>query len=411
MKVAFLVGEFPSLSETFILNQITGLIDRGVQVDIYATKPKKEIKIHPEVEQYNLLDRTYYYPHIPKSYLRRFLKGIGLFFANFFKEPIILWRSLNVFKYQKNATSLRLLYTVIPFLGKRPHYDIIQCHFGSEGLKGMELREIGAIQGKLCTIFHGLDLSGHLKKYGDCLYDRLFEKGDLFLPISSYWENKLIKLGCDDDKIIVHRMGIDCQKFMFTPRQPEPDSSIRLVSIARLVEKKGIEYGIRAVAKFSQFYPKIQYDIIGNGELRESLEKLIEKLKVEKIIKLMGWKKRQDVIEILNKSDALLAPSITSNKGDKEGIPVVLMEAMAMGLPVISTYHSGIPELVEDGISGFLVPERDVDGIVEKLSYLIENPKMWSAMGRAGRQRVEDKYDMNKLNDELIQIYKQVCEQ
>jgi len=406
MRTAFLVGEFPSLSETFILNQITGLIDRGCYVDIYATKPKKKSKIHPDVEKYNLLSHTYYYAQIPVSYWSRVWKGIGLFLASFFKDPILLLRSLNVFKYQQKATSFRLLYTVIPFLGKRPNYDIIQCHFGSEGLKGMELRDMGAIKGKLCTIFHGLDLSGHLKKYGDSLYDQLFETGDIFMSISNNWQNQLIKLGCDRQKIIVHRMGIDCQQFTFTPRQPEPDASIRLVSIARLVEKKGIEYGIRAVAQLSQSYANIQYNIIGDGELRESLEQLINELNVGEKIKLLGWKQKEEVIEILNNSHILLAPSITGQNGDQEGIPVVLMEAMAMGLPVISTYHSGIPELVEDGVTGFLVAEKNYHELAAKIKILLQDNDLWDKIGKASRLRVENDYDINRLNNILFKIYK-----
>ncbi|MEQ9485070.1 glycosyltransferase [Coleofasciculus sp. F4-SAH-05] len=406
MRTAFLVGEFPSLSETFILNQITGLIDRGCHVDIYATKPKKEGKIHPDVEKHNLLSHTYYYPQIPDSYLRRVWKAIGLFLSNFFKDPILLWRSLNWFKYKKKATSLRLLYTVIPFLGKRPDYDIIQCHFGSEGLKGMDLRDMGAIKGKLCTIFHGLDLSGHLKKYGDSLYDQLFETGDIFMPISNNWKNQLIQLGCDQQRIIVHRMGIDCQQFTFTPRHPDPDGSIRLVSIARLVEKKGIEYGIRAVAQLSQSYSHIQYNIIGDGELRESLEQLIKELNAGEQIKLLGWKQKEEVITILNNSHILLAPSITGQNGDQEGIPVVLMEAMAMGLPVISTYHSGIPELVEDGVTGFLVPEKNYHELAGKIKILVEAHQLWTKIGQTSRLRVENDYDINHLNDKLIKKYK-----
>lgn len=408
MKIAFLVGEFPSLSETFILNQVTGLIDRGHNVDIYAKVPDKVAKIHPDVEKYNLLSCTFYYPQIPNNYLLRALKGIGLLLTNCLKDPIVLFRSLNIFKYGKKAASLRLLYVAIPFLRKRPQYNIIHCHFGPEGLKGMELRDIGAIQGKLCTTFHGLDLSGALQQYGNHLYDILFERGDLFLPISDYWRHKLISLGCDDKKIIVHRMGIDCQKFTFIPRQPLGREQIRLVTIARLIGKKGIEYGIHSVAKLSKLYQSIEYNIVGDGDLRKFLERLIDELDVGDAVTLLGWKQRAEIIEILNKADVLLAPSVTSKNGDQEGIPVVLMEAMAMGLPVISTLHSGIPELVEHGISGFLVPEQDIDALAEKINYLIKHPELWPILGQAGRLHVEEYYNINKLNDRLIEIYQKL---
>ena len=125
----------------------------------------------------------------------------------------------------------------------------------------------------------------------------------------------------------------------------------------------------------------------------------------------MGWKDQHEVIEILNEASIMLAPSITSKDGDREGIPVGLMEAMAVGLPVVSTYHSGIPELVKDGISGFLVPERDVDALAQKLGYLIENPDKWAEMGLAGREYVENFYDINKLNDQLVDTYQNLLKQ
>jgi len=405
MKIAFLVGDFPSLSETFILSQITGLITRGHDVDIYATVPKNKTKIHPDVEKYNLLNRTYYYPQVPDNYLLRLLKAFGLF-TYCLKDPIVLLRSLNIIRSGKNAASLRLFYTTIPLLGRQAEYDVVQCHFGTEGLKGMELSNIGAIKGKLCTTFHGLDLSGTLQEFGDHFYDALFDAGDLFLPISEHWKNRLIKLGCPVEKIIVHRMGIDCQKFTFIPRKPNANDTIRIVSVARLVEKKGIEYGVRAVAKLSKFCQKIEYNIVGNGDLRESLERLVEELEVVDVVKLLGWKQQQEIVEILNNSHILLAPSVTSKDGNQEGIPVVLMEAMAMGLPIVSTLHSGIPELIENGVSGFLVPERDVDALAEKINYLLQHPEIWAEVGRRGRLKIEESHNIDKLNDELVKIYR-----
>ena len=104
-------------------------------------------------------------------------------------------------------------------------------------------------------------------------------------------------------------------------------------------------------------------------------------------------------------------PSITASNGDQEGIPVVLMEAQATGLPIISTYHTGIPEVVIDGKSGFLVHEKDVDALAEKLEYLIKHPEIWPEMGRYGRKHVEEKYDIKKLNQQLVKIYQNLIEE
>ena len=103
-----------------------------------------------------------------------------------------------------------------------------------------------------------------------------------------------------------------------------------------------------------------------------------------------------------------MGPSVTASDGDQEGIPVVLMEGLALGLPVISTYHSGIPELIENGKTGYLVPERDVDALYQKLKYLILRPETWHKIGRAGRRFVKKYYEINNLNDQLVNIYQRV---
>lgn len=404
MKIAFIVTTFPALSQTFILNQITGLIDRGHEVDIFAEQADNTAKMHPDVQKYRLLDRTYYLLRAPYNRSLRVLKGLALLLANYYKDPVVLRRSLNIFKYGKQAASLKLLYAVIPLLRKGP-YHIIHCHFGPNGVKSLQLQELGALQGNLITTFYGYDITRELQSFGNHIYVQLFNNADFLFSISECMKRQLIELGCHEKKIILHQIGIDSDTFSFTPRQLHTKRRVRLVTIARLVEKKGVEYGIRAVAKLAAANQNIEYNVVGDGPLRENFQRLIQELDAGDAIKLLGWKQQQEIVEILNNADILLAPSVTSRDGDQEGTPVVLMEAMAMGLPVVSTQHSGIPELVENGVSGFLVPERDVSALVEKLGYLIEHPELWLGMGQAGRAYVEEYYNIDKLNDRLVKTY------
>ena len=410
MKVAFIVTEFPSLSQTFVLNQITGLIDLGHEVDIFANQAGNESKIHEDVRKYNLLEQTCYHRKIresmPRNRLLRFMKGVN-YVANYMpKGPLVVLRSLNIFKYGKKAASFNLLFQIIPFLDKGP-YDIIHCHFGPSGNLAVLLKEVGAIRGKVITAFHGYDLSSYIGKNGNRVYEKLFKKGDLFLPISRRWKKKLINLGCPKGKILVHRMGIDVGRLGFLQRKIRKNGKINILSVARLVEKKGMHYGIETVAKIVKRYPFVQYEIAGDGPLKRDLVGLINKLDINENVKLLGWKQQNEISELMSHADILLAPSVTGKEGDQEGIPVVLMEAMARGLPVISTYHSGIPELVQDGKSGFLVHERDVDGLAEKLEHLITHPEMRDQMGAEGRKYVEENYNIDKLNDRLVEIYKE----
>lgn len=405
MKIAFLVWRFPVLSEPFILNQITGLIDRGHEVDIYACAVDQDAshettKVHPVVEQYRLLERTYYAPQRPKNETWRWLKGLGLFLINFAKNPSICCKLAN-------QLSSKLFYRAIPFLDKKS-YDIIHCQFGTLGLVGLSLLETGVISGKLITTFRGIDISRYVQEQGRQIYSQLFEKGSFFLANCEFFRQRAISIGCDPQHILVHGSGIDCRKFAFTPRQFPTDGIVRISTTGRLVEKKGIEYCIDAIAQIAHTHPNIEFNIIGDGPLKQDLEAQITKLNVSHLVKLLGWRNQRELVEILDDSHIFLAPSVTAADGNQDAPVNTLKEAMAMGLPVISTYHGGIPELVEDGVSGFLVPERDAGAIAAKLQYLIEHPEIWEQMGLAGRLQVETKYDMEALNNELVELYQLV---
>ena len=411
MRIAFFIDRFPCLSETFILNQITGLIDRGHEVDIYCDRTDNSERMHSEVTEYQLLERVNYSP-VPINLVWRCLKGIYLFLLNFLKAPAIIIRSLNFLKYNKTYYGdighlLSPLYLVIPWLRQKP-YDIIHCHYGRNGLKAILLKDLGVIDSKIIVTFHGYDISRYLKTHGDRVYDYLFQRVDLLQPISQHWYQKLIALGCDPHKVWmqVHHMGIDCDKFVPAENADNPDK-IHIVSVARLVEKKGLSYGIQAVARLIKEYSDLQlsYQIVGNGILRTELEAQIEQLGVTKQIKLLGWKEQQEVQDITSQADIILAPSITSSQGDCEGIPVSLMEAMAQAIPVVSTYHSGIPELVEDGVTGYLVEEKQVNALTQKLEHLVNNPSLRRKMGLAGREKVLREYNIDLLCDRLVEIY------
>ncbi len=405
MKIAFLVSMFPTLSETFVLNQITGLLDRGDEVDIYAQGKGDTQHMHPDVLTYGLLGRTYYLPIMPRNPAARISKGVLLLVSNWRRGPRILSRASNVGRYGWDAASLRLLYTGMSFAQRACHYDIIHCHFGWNGLLASKLKDMGVLQGKVVVTFHGADMSAYLRRRGSDAYRFLFRKGELFLPVSERWRRKLTELGCAEDRLVVHRMGVRCSDLSFHPRRLPEDRTVRIVTIARLVEKKGVEYGIRAVAQVLRRHAQVQYNIIGDGPLRKYLRNLIDDLKLTDKVRLLGAREQRDVYRLLTDSHILLCPSVMSEEGDEEGIPVAIMEAMGCGLPVVATRHSGIPELVEDGVSGFLAPERDVDAVAERLSYLMEHAETWPAMGQAGRARIEADYDIEKLNDRLVQIY------
>lgn len=399
-----MVYEFPILSETFILNQIAGALARGCEVDIYAEHRGDSDKVHPIVEKYELQKRTYYLPELPENLLVRLIKGMARIFEYTLICPRQLWRSLYPFPLTNLTLSLWLLHTVIPNLDK--DYDIIHCQFGTQSFRGMAFRHVNAPAAKLVTTFRGYDISSFVRQRGKNIYQQVFRHGDFFLTNCDFFRNKAISIGCPPDRIEVIRSGLDCDRFAYQPRTLPQDGSIQIATTGRLVEKKGIEYVIRAVAKLIPTYPSLRYKIIGEGPLRSHFTQLIKKLQLTENVELMGWCDETEIVKILANTHIFVAPSVTASDGNQDAPINVLKEAMAIGLPVISTYHGGIPELVEDGKSGFLVPERDATALADKLSYLIAHPELWSAMGKAGREFVLRHYNLDQLNDDLIKIYR-----
>jgi len=395
----FLTDPFPVVSETFILNQVTGLIDRGHDVRIFARRPA-EGPVHADVTRYGLAARTTHWPELGAGAPVRALRG-ALLLARHAGALPSLARTLDVPRFGRAARSLNLLAWATPFAPRRA-FDAIICHFGWSGRAAAMLQDAGVLRGPIATFFHGADVSLR-EETSPSTYARLFERGALFLPISEHWRAKLVGMGCPVERTCVHRMGIDCRRFVPRERSLESGAPVRLISVSRLVEKKGVECGIRAVAALAARGRHVHYEIVGDGPLRPSLERLIGDLAVADRVTLRGWLAQDEVLRAYQRAHLTVAPSVTGANGDQEGIPVALMEAMALGMPVVSTYHSGIPELVEDGVSGRLVPERDVDALAAAIEALIDAPERWAAIGRAGRQRVEEAFDVDRLNDELVE--------
>lgn len=410
MRIAFLIGEFPSISETFILSQITALLDCGHQVDIYAERPSKAVKKHGDIDKYELEKCIFYYPTVPKNFVARALGVLALLFRSSNARLLPLFKALNIYKHGELAASMRLFYRAIPFVSREEYrYDIVHCHHGHVGAMGIKLREIGAVTGQIVTSFHGYDANVIPVLKGSDVYRELFEKANVITANSNFTIGKLTDLHCSVDKIVRLPVGLDVSLYMFRERKPPlGNAPIRLITVARLVEKKGIEYSIKAVSKVIEKYPDIQYEIIGDGPLLRPLQKLISELHLQGTVHLRGWKTKEEVQKHYEQSHIFVLASVTAANHDREGQGLVLQEAQAMGLPVVATLHNGFPDSVIQGKSAFLVPERDVAALADRLVYLIENSENWAEMGCVGRKYVEENFDIADLNQQLIDIYKKV---
>ncbi len=395
MNIAFIVDEFPSISQTFVLNQITGLIERGHQVDVYAHQVNAEAQQHPDVRRYRLLERTHRLA-CPLNRWTRLVRGANLGVRRMRSNARAVLGSLNVFRYGRGASSLTLLFHTAPFFR---HYDIVHCQFGHNGQLGAALKRLG-LQKKLVVTFHGYDIRAAVDS-GGALYGELWDEADCLIAISKYNHDHLLRFGGDPEKIVYHPVGIDCRRFGYAPPNRNGRQSIRLLSVARLVEEKGLEFGIRALRMLmmERAAEPIHYDIIGEGPLHQRLQQLIGELGMESRVRLLGVKSQDEVIRELRQADILLAPSLA------EALPVSLMEAHAVGLPVVATRVGSVDQIVEQGRSGFLVPPGDVAALCRRLTELVQHPQRRAEMGRCGRRHVEQHYEIDRLNDRLVNIY------
>lgn len=352
MKILMIVATFPKIHDICILNQITGLIDRGHDVWICAFHKGDTVNVQQDVITYNLINKTIFYD-LPKTL---------------------------------------------------DDYDIVMFQLGH---KLTNIRKSHQYKGKIVVCLRGYDITGFLREYPHA-YNEYFNVCDLFMPVCEYFKSILMREGCPRDKIIVHHSAIDCSKFKFKKRQLPRQGNLNIVSAGRFVEKKGFAYSIRAVAHLIKQLPQIKYTVIGDGMLKKKYKKLIKRLQAKNNIKLDGWHAHDEYIAILDKAHIFIAPSIIAENNDQEGIPNVLKEAMAMGVLVIATNHAGNPELIEDNVSGFLVQERNIEQISQAIKYIFDNAERWPSIQEAAVEKIkkefEQEYENNKLEMILLDL-------
>ena len=404
MRIAFVIGVFPSLSETFILDQITGLLDAGHDVTIFANLGPGDSQSHTDVTRYGLIERTEYMPTVASSRVGRWIEAAGALARRWPAQPIRISRTAWLYGTH-HEIGPRELHWMIKFLD-RP-FDIIQCHFGPAGLQALPLRGIG-VPGKLVTTFHGYDVNSYPRTHGRDVYRDLFQRGDFFTANTEFTKGLLVELGCPADRIGIVPASMRVERFTFRPRCRASGETVKVLSVGRLVEKKGQEYALRALGKVVERERALEYWIVGDGPLRGSLEELTRRLRIDRCVRFWGALDQQSLLELYREAHLFCLPSVTAADGDREGQALVLQEAQAIGLPVLSTLHNGIPEGVLDGQSGFLTPERDVNALAERWCFLLDHPEQWAEMGRQGRSFVEQKYDVPVVTEKLVGIYRRL---
>lgn len=406
MKILFFVSQFPCTSETFVLNQITSMIDKGHDVRIYSYGLGDRNCSHKDIQKYGLLKLTWHLERpVPPSHIKRLITIAPDLMRMVEQYGFKVLRLLNP-KYGHiiHSKNLLQLYIALRFIHSNWTPDAIVSHFGDNGILITAIRNAGIIPRttKCFTYFHAHEICRMDIKQTANYYGAMFNEEDVLLPINHLWEKKLIDAGANPNKVKVLRMGVDLERFKYIENNSIGET-INILSVGRLCGQKGFEYAIRGVAEYAKTArKKISYTIIGGGELEDKLKVLVSELNAADYIYFLGVQPQQIVAKEMEKANIFLLPSVTDEAGFMEGIPVALMEAMARGLVCISTYHSGIPELIENGDSGFLCEEKapvQIAHILKNIELLSND--QWRIIRQKARKKIETEFDVIKETQKL----------
>jgi glycosyltransferase involved in cell wall biosynthesis len=290
---------------------------------------------------------------------------------------------------------------------------LIHAHFGTDAVYALPLaRRLGV---PLITTFHGFDatlstasllLSPAWANY-PLFRHQLAQQGDLFLCVSSFIRERVLAMGFPEARTRVHYIGEDYRAIQ--PRSPQEETRT-ILHVARLVEMKGTKYLIRGFAELSRRWQDVQLVIIGDGPMRASLQALTRSLGLEERVQFLGARPHGEVLAWMRRALMLVLPSILTRSGRTEGLGMVLLEAAATGVPVVGSRIGGIPEVVVDGQTGFLVPDRDPDALASRMLCLLEEPTRRRRMGEDARAHVERYFDVHAQTKVLEELYDRVLE-
>ena len=391
-RVAYIMSRFPKITETFILFEILAVEKRGVSVEVFPLLRERQGVAHPEAER--IVERAHFLPFV----------SFPILWANLYylmTQPVsyvrMLFEILNGTRRSANffVGALGILPKAVRFAYdmRRLGVQHVHAHFATHpAVAALIVHRLTGIPFSFTA--HGSDL--HVDR---CMLERKVEAAAFTVTISEFNKNVIVE-ECGEDirgKVRVVHCGVDPR--VFTPREHEPPSvneqgPIHLLCVASYEEVKGHRYLIEACGHLRQRGVDFHLDLVGEGPCRAEVEKRISDAGLGDRIHMHGAQARDEVVRMMGAADVVCLPSVPTAQGKREGIPVVLMEAMASAVPVVSSQLSGIPELVQDGLSGILVEPRDSLGLADALERLAGDAPARAVMGNAGRAAIETHFNL-----------------
>jgi colanic acid/amylovoran biosynthesis glycosyltransferase len=310
------------------------------------------------------------------------------------------FRQLRDKPWQMSHAELRTLLGILGETGAR----LLHIYFGHIAVHLLPL--IREWKHPSIVSFHGADVMVDMNKpaYREATLQML-DAVTLVLVRSESLRRALVDLGCDPTKIEIQRTGIPLKEFLFRDRAVPKNGKWQFVQAGRLIEKKGLPATLRAFSTFLKQHSNATLTIAGEGPLLDELQNLAREIGVADCVSFTDFVSQEQLREIYYRSHIFLHPSQTGLDGNQEGIPNSMLEAMATGLPVFATEHGGIPEAIENGVSGVLVPERDEEALARALLNAVQDPDLLSRIARAGAEAVKHNFDLANQAQRLEDIY------
>jgi len=231
---------------------------------------------------------------------------------------------------------------------------------------------------------------------------QLWDQTDMFLCVSEFIRAKAIEAGFPKEKLRVHYTGVNCDTFRVSSQEREGV----VLFVGRLVQKKGCAYLLDAMAQVCVTNPSTRLIVIGDGPLRSELQAQAARLNVP--VDFLGAQPPAEVRRWMSRASVFCVPSLEAENGDSEGFGMVFAEAQAMGTPVVSFRHGGLPEAVHDGVTGLLVPERDTTALAGAIQRLLGDPKLWRKFSEVGAARIRESFSLDRQTQLLEDIYQSV---
>ncbi len=420
-KIAYILNFFPALSETFILGEIQNLLDNDIVIQLYALF---RTPLDPNLKKLSLFDKTWFLSdhfkvmtlvkthfymmiHRPGGYWRTLFFALKLGFSfSLLHLPFTLLKMRRHGRHtidKKDRQNIFLHFLLVMPMAKtlldhKPGH--IHAHYMNASVS------MALLVSRLCGIRYSVSVHATDIFVAPEFAQQKLKNAGFIITCTQYNKKYITDVypAVDPDKIVVNYHGVDVKKFQPGTNDKSPPV---LLSVGRLVPKKGFRSLIFACQSLKQNRTPFHCYIIGEGKERASLELLARVKQVNDKITFTGAVSPDEIQNYYRQAHIFVLPCVIDQNGDRDGIPNVIAEAMAMARPVVSTIVSGIPELVLSGETGILVEPGDVRALQQALTTLLDSPQTARKMGQNGRERVEEMFDRREKTKELIDIFKQ----